>query len=196
MFDKFRVSYTVDGHSKPSISNEFEKSSEQGFNELFSEFGGKSFNGAIYRIMDLASSKKWTSLLVKTYPKYENRINCFGFDWQGCIFATDSAIPEENLPGVRIFEPDTAETLITSTNIFTFHEDLLITDPGAGLKSLFYSDWRSSGGKEPEYYECINFKQFLFLGGKFALDNLECSDMDVHWNIASQVILTIKNSQR
>ena len=63
--------------------------SNNDLNQLFSEFGGFSFEKGIIRIHNFETSIKWTEIVCETFPKYSDRIIVFGFDWVGRQYAKD-----------------------------------------------------------------------------------------------------------
>jgi hypothetical protein len=159
-----------------------------GIGEFLSAFGGMSFRNSIYRIVKPAEEATWKERVAGPYPEFRARVTCFGFDWMGNVFATDSSRLIEGQDGVVMFEPGTGKALNIPSNLETFHEKGLHEFGEAVLAISFYTAWTKAGGAAPNYSQCIGYKKPLFLGGADTVDNLEISDIDVYWHILGQMI--------
>lgn len=164
------------------------QSSELGIAGFLERFGGASFRHGLYRVVRPLEQDAWRERILGPYPEFNARISCFGFDWMGNAFATDSSRLVENQPGVVMFEVGTGKALDIPSNLESFHEVGLKQFGEAVLAVSFYNAWINAGGAEPDYSHCVGYKKPLFLGGKDAVDNLEMSDIDVYWHILGQLI--------
>jgi hypothetical protein len=156
--------------------------------EFLDHFGGRSFRRGLYRVMRPAEGDIWKARILYAYPEFHARISCFGFDWMGNAFATDSNRLVEEQPGVVMFEPGTGKALDIPSNLESFHEVALNKHGEAVLAISFNETWTEAGGAQPDYSHCIGYKKPLFLGGKDTVDNLEMSDIDVYWHLLGQLI--------
>lgn len=190
MYDKFKSTFLLDKPTNRAHSEMLAEKYESHLQELFAMFGGASFSGGLYRIMDSDASTHWSSVVRGAFQDFsdEGRVICFGFDWLGRVFGVDSKRMEDGLPAVVMFEPGTGQALEVPCNVYTFHENELIAYKEEALAASFFSSWMSSGGEKPAVTECIGYKKPLFLGGKDVVENLERSDMEVYWAIAAQLI--------
>jgi hypothetical protein len=159
---------------------------------LFAEFGGYSFNGGLYRVVRARDLSAWASRLCYAFPEFNGRVTCFGYDWLGRAFATDTSRLEGGKPGVVMFEPGTGQALKIPANIETFHNDELINFGEAALAVDFYRRWQIHTHATLAYEQCAGYKKPLFLGGVDDLENLEVSDIDVYWHIFGQLILKVR----
>jgi hypothetical protein len=188
VYERFRERFSVDSSDKAVRVDRSVESGEAHLRELFAQFGGDSFNDGLYRVMDAGASDSWSKLVGQAFPTFSGAVTCFGFDWLGRIFALDARRLVEGLPGVVMLEPGTGQALEIPCNVHNFHESELIEYREEALAASFFQKWISIGGDAPKVAECIGYKKPLFLGGKDTVENLERSDMDVYWTIATQLI--------
>lgn len=91
MYDIFRscflVDYLVNSENMPVFDA---KGDCYGLVELILEFGGCSFDNALYRVMTPSLINEWNKKIEYAFPDFYGRVQCFGFDWLGRIFAVDS----------------------------------------------------------------------------------------------------------
>jgi Domain of unknown function (DUF1851) len=160
--------------------------------ELLICYGGQSFNQGLYRIFSEDDVAGWTKVIVNAFPSFTGRIICFAVDWLGRVFAIDADRLETGHPGVVMFEPGTGEALEIPCNVESFHEAELIQYREEALASTFYEQWRAFGGNAPSSRQCIGYKKPLFLGGADTVSNLEVSDLDVYWTVATQLLQKTK----
>ncbi len=119
------------------------------------------------------------------FSDFEGEIECFAYDWLGRQFA----VYRDDLELILMFEPGTAEILKIPFNIVDFHNKEIIEYQDACLASLFYDDYMAySGIRQIDDDKCVGYKVPLFLGGEDELSNLELIDIEVYWEINSQLI--------
>lgn len=189
MFERFIASY---GSDLP-LSWGAGESSSPTVNEFLKNFGGYSFNNGIYRLFSASASGGWGDLVSRAFPRFSAHIKCFGVDWLGRIFAVDGRRLVGGAPGVVMFEPGTGEALEVPCNIVSFHEEELIDYREEALAESFYLRWMSSGGRVPLIDQCVSYKKPLFLGGADVIENLEICDLDVYWEISTELIRQARN---
>src|SRR5450830_630250 len=188
MYETFRDSFLADYRVVNENMTALDiKGDGYGLAELMSQFGGCSFDKSLYRVMKSDSMNDWSQTVEYAFPNFGGRLQCFGYDWLGRIFALDSGRLEEGHHGVVMFEPGTGKALEIPCNIVTFHDKELIEYREEALAVSFYAQWLAQG-VAPSYEECIGYKIPLFVGGKDVVDNLEISNLDVYWTLAGQLI--------
>lgn len=188
MYDIFRSSFSSDYHMvNENVTNLDVTRDNHGLAELMLEFGGYSFDKGLYRVMTPDSIEHWNQTIEFAFPDFDRRIQCFGYDWLGRIFALDSGRLEEGRAGVVMFEPGTGQALEIPCNIVTFHNEELVDYREEALAVSFRHLWLV-GGVAPGCDECIGYRIPLFLGGKDIADNLEITNLDVYWTLAGQMI--------
>ena len=106
--------------------------------KLFTEFGGGSFNGGLYRVARVSDLDTWAARIGDAFPEFKGRVTCFGYDWLGRVFAVDEKRLEGGKLGVVMFEPGTGQALKIPANIETFHDDELVNFGEAALAVDFY----------------------------------------------------------
>jgi hypothetical protein len=156
-------------------------------NDFLSRFGGQSFNKGIYRVFSPSDISRWNEIVTDMFPVFLNKINVFGYDWLGRVFAVmyDNIQSEEE---ILLFEPGTGEVLEIPCDISTFHNDEIINSSDACLAQSFFSLWLEKNYQLLKMNQCAGYKKMLFLGGEDIVENLEVSDMDVYWTICCQVL--------
>lgn len=187
MFKNFCAYFDISEISSDRAVSNTENSPE-GFIELMNSLGGKSFNKGLYRLHQIDNIMKWNSIIVQAFPEFKGRITCFGFDWLGRQFALDSERIENGQPQILMFEPGTAEVLEVPCDFIQFHEEEIPDYHDACLASEFFQEWMSRNPDSIKDNECIGYKVMLFLGGEDKVENLEKSDLEVYWEICSQLI--------
>ncbi|ROM86464.1 DUF1851 domain-containing protein [Pseudomonas brassicacearum] len=192
MYDIFRSSFSEDYRVVDKGLTALDiKGDAYGVSELMSEFGGCSFDRALYRVMAPSSNSEWNQVVEYAFPNFDGRVQCFGYDWLGRIFALDSGRLEGGHSGVVMFEPGTGEALEIPCNIVTFHNEELMEYREEALAVSFHIQWLAQGAA-PSYEDCIGYRVPLFLGGKDVVENLEVSDLDVYWTLIGQIIRKTK----
>lgn len=163
-----------------------------GFNELLGVYAGKSFGKGLYRLHILDEIEKWNSIITKAYPEYSNRVTCFGYDWLGRQFAVDKERVVDGQSQILMFEPGTSEVLEIPCDFYSFHEEEIVNYNDACLASGFFKEWLNIHPNPLENAECVGYKIPLFLGGEDVVTNLELCNMDVYWEMCSQLIQKTK----
>lgn len=184
MFERFLSSFKVT--SGPSVIASNATASASDWIDIA---GGRAFEGGLYRVHTKADASRADDLVRAAFPEYEGRFACFGRDWLGRQFATDSSRGSESDPEVLLFEPGTGQALQIPVGFSWFHDGELVDSSEAALAPTFFEQWLAVGGAAPSQSECIGYKTPLFLGGRDETENLELSDLDVYWTIMGQLRL-------
>jgi hypothetical protein len=188
MFEAFAAKLTRDRSDRGEGSESAPVPDVLGLSDFFSEFGGSSFEGGLYRVMFPSDLAHWKERVDLAFPDFEQRVVCFAFDWAGRVFALDTERLEDGQAGVILFEPGTGEALRIPANLQTFHDRELLQFGEAALGISFYTEWLGSGGAAPSFDQCVGYRRPLFLGGADEVGNLEVSDLDVYWHMMGQLI--------
>jgi hypothetical protein len=188
LFERFQSAFSADNTAASATGSSTQIPDIPGLKTFFSLFGGQSFNGGMYRVVDPADLPEWQERIHSAFPEFKGRIVCFGYDWLGRVFALDTGRLEGGEPGVILFEPGTGEGLEVPCNLLTFHNIELIEERDASLASGFYEVWASGGGTLPARNQCVGYKVPLFMGGEDSRENVEVSDLDVYWGLMGQLI--------
>jgi len=90
--------------------------------DFIEQYGGRSFNDGLYRVLKSSQIGDWNKLVIRAFPAFIGKITCFGIDWLGRVFAQDSTRLVNFLPAIVMLEPGTAQALEIPCNIQSFHE--------------------------------------------------------------------------
>lgn len=157
-------------------------------NKIVSAVGGCSFDAGVYRVFAAGEVASRTALAAGAFPDFAGRIQCFGMDWLGRQFATDSARGSKTDPELLLLEPGTGEALEIPVVLSRFHDDELVDYADSALAVDFYRDWLAGGGRAPAMDECVGYRTPLFLGGVDETTNLELCDVDLYWTLCAQIL--------
>lgn len=130
----------------------------------------------------------WTHAACEAFPQFKDRIECFAFDWLGRMFALDSKRSVNGEPGVLMLEPGTGQALEIPATFLSFHCEELIEYADAALAKTAYEQWRKENPAPLAHTECAGYKVPLFLGGEDTVSNMERVDMEVYWELCTQLL--------
>jgi hypothetical protein len=150
---------------------------------LFSNFGGLSVDLGAFRIHTYESSKKWSDIIVESFPNHKNNIIAYGFDWMGRQYTID--IHNDQI--VRMFDGSTREEFEMEQTLEGFFKEELVDYGVDTLTSDDFEFWN----KEKialKHNEIVSFKIPLALGGKESPENQEIIDAEVDWEINRQLL--------
>lgn len=197
MFERFCEFFNVEQlknlNDFSELTYEDIQKNTKGFLELFNSFNGESFGDGLYRLHDISKINEWNDIIVQAFPKFSNRISCFGYDWLGRQFALDKERVDHGQSQILMFEPGTGEVLEIPCNFIEFHNEEIPNYHDACLASDFYSNWKSQYRIHLKKEECAGYRVLLFLGGQDDVENLEKNNVEVYWQICSQLIQRMKD---
>jgi hypothetical protein len=159
-----------------------------GAESFIESFSGCTFKNGLYRIHDRHHFDKWTKIVGGAFPTFAGRIQCFGYDWLGRQFALDSKRLENGEPLILMLEPGTGEVLEIPTTFSGFHEEELIECQDAALAKDFFINWYNDNPQGIKHHQCAGYKVPLFLGGLDTVENLQLVDLEVYWEVSSQLL--------
>lgn len=156
-----------------------EKSSFQSEKDFCECLAGKTFLNGMYRLFRKDQIAKWTEIVERSFPAYRSRIDLFGFDWLGQVFARN-----KDTDTVLWFQPGIGEVLDIPCSFTAFHDVEIVESPEDALVSRYFEYWFENNDHYIlKHNECVSYKVPLFLNGNDDIDNLEVSDMEVYWEI-------------
>ncbi|WP_255769136.1 T6SS immunity protein Tdi1 domain-containing protein [Pseudarthrobacter sulfonivorans] len=192
MFETFAKSFTPSSRESAASRNTPDDAVPI-LQNLFETYGGTTFEGGLYRVHDVASSREASEAAAFAFPALKAPLLCFGFDWLGRQFALDFRRGSAEKPGVVLLEPGTGEALEVPVAFSDFHDYALFRYRDSCLFPEALEDWCAGGGPAPEFNQCIGYKTPLFLGGSDDESNLELTDIDVYWSIMGQLIVATRD---
>jgi hypothetical protein len=151
--------------------------------DLFESYGGFEFEYGLYRVHSKSNSRNWIPKIRSAFPAESEGITPFGQDWQGNQFAWRGGTK----PAVLLFQIASGEAFEIADSLEVAHEDEFVDHAQEALNIGLWREWRSNGGGNPSADICVGYRIPLFLGGKDRLDNIEMSNLDVYWEITSQL---------
>ena len=161
------------------------------------ENAGLSFNRSLYRLFTPADITKWNKNVCKLFPDFEHEIICFGFDWLGRIFALDKSRIENKQMQVVLLDPSSAEAFEIPCGFSDFHDIELVNYAEQALAEEFFNEYLQQNNPQPGYNQCISYIMPIFLGGDDCLHNLVCSDMEIYWEVCSEMLASaVRQAQR
>lgn len=165
--------------------NDIVEYSENLYDDFIIQLGGKIFGNGLFNSFSKDNVKKWTEIVSEAYPDFKNIFKIFGYDWLGRCFGID--LRRNTYGNILMFEIGTGDVLEIpcSFEIFLNEEIPLYTD--ACLAQSFFNEWMKCSDKTIVYGRCVGYKIPLFLGGEDSVNNLEDSDMEVYWNVITQI---------
>lgn len=181
--EDFPPDMAFSGYAETSILAEIEPLAS-GFTELLTRCGGGSFRNGLYRLHTPEGICKWTAIILDSFPEYQGRVTCFGYDWLGRHFALDRNHLVDQQAQVLLFDPGFCEVLEIPCSFDKFHRAELPDYSDDALAAPFYERWLSSGGRPPSITECVGYRIPPKLGGIDDISNLELIDMDVYWTLS------------
>lgn len=193
MFENFQSKYEKNNVSEGAKLLPFDLPVKAaGLSEFFENYSGCSFGGGLYRVHSFQDIEKWNEVVGKAFPEFSNRIFCFGCDWLGRQFSLDKGRIESGEPLILMLEPGTGEVLEIPVNFIQFHENELVDYANEALAAEFFQEWLSAGNESPKLDQCVGYKKPLFLNGSDTIENLELTDLEVYWDLSSQLLEKVR----
>ena len=155
--------------------------------EIIEQLGGKTFNDGLYRVFQADEIQAVANVLKDSFMEFSDRLEPFGFDWLGRIFAANKNCLVDDRPQITMIEFGAGEAMQIPCSPIEFHESELIEFADDALSRPFFDQWRSKHLDPIGHKECVAYKVPLFLGGSDTLDNLEVSDRFIYWNLCGQL---------
>ena len=141
-----------------------------------------------YRLHREEDVGRFTELATEAFPDYASRIRCFGSDWLGRQFATDTGRIVDGEPQILLLEPGSGDVYQIPHSFDSFHGEEMLRHPNETVELALLEEWVATCGVMPSYSECIGYKIPMFLGGAHDFANLEPSDFEVYWAICGQLL--------
>lgn len=176
MFNKFLEFFDAANKS-------YSKESEDIYLDFIMNYSKESFGSGLFRVVDFNNLDYFKKLVKNCFNELPDDIRVIGFDWLGRMFVSSSVADEK----IYMCDAGSHEILEIPLGIEKFLNDEVpeYTDELFALN--FYKIYISQVGILPSYSQCIGYRQPLFLGGADDISNIEVIDLDVYWNIMSQI---------
>lgn len=156
------------------------------YKDFLKQYGGKQFGQGLFVVFKEDDLEKWTQIISSTFEKFKGLFKIFGYDWLGRCFAID--LREDRKEKILMFEIGTNDVLEIPCKFREFLEEEIPVYSDACLAEKFFEEWSEFSKVKLQYGRCAGYKIPLFLGGEDEKENLEDSDMEVYWEVITQVI--------
>ncbi|WP_187360743.1 T6SS immunity protein Tdi1 domain-containing protein [Clostridium butyricum] len=156
------------------------------YNNFLEQLGGKQLGNGLFTVFKKNDIERWTRIISDTFIDFNNKFKIFGYDWLGRCFGID--LREETKGNILMFEIGTDDVLEIPCMFEKFLEEEVPLYSDACLSEGFFHEWANYSEIKLKYGRCAGYKIPLFLGGEDIKENLEDSDMEVYWEILTQVI--------
>jgi hypothetical protein len=190
MFTRFFKNTKISNRTVDLKTVQISKKMPDQLRVLIEANGGATFDNGLYRLHTFSSSYYWESVICNYIAQYKDRVLPFGFDWMGRQFALDLYETDR----ILMFDPATAEDFELNESLEMFHNQSLVDEKFDTLADDKFTEILTNLKLEGIGFEqCIGYKKPLFLGGKDSIDNNELVNLEVYWEIQSQIYHQIKN---
>ncbi|WP_436046233.1 T6SS immunity protein Tdi1 domain-containing protein [Variovorax paradoxus] len=193
MFEIFRDAFQRDKREDLTSVGTAPRSGNLEVDQLLEQYGGSSFDQGMYRVISAGAVARWAERATNAFPGFAGRVTPFGADWLGRLFALDSGRRVDGRPAVVMLEPGTGQALEVPCRLVAFHDAELVEYREEALAESFFKQWRLAGGAAPRISQCVGYKRPLFLGGSDTTDNLELVNLEVYWEISTQLLDQTRN---
>ncbi|MBN8732894.1 MAG: hypothetical protein J0L64_20325 [Acidobacteria bacterium] len=155
--------------------------------QLIRQYGGTSYEGGLYWILNGEDARMWTIMVRRCFPAESAGVEAFGRDWQGNVFGYRGGGP-----CVILYQPGTGDVFEVSDSLDRFHNEELTEHAEEALSLSLWNEWRRSS-PAPDRSQCVAYKKPLFfLGGDVTVENLSIANMDVYWEVMCQLLQQIR----
>jgi len=155
------------------------------YQDFISQLGGRQFGNGVFSSFSANNAEEWRQLVFEAFPETKGSFKLFGYNWMGNCFGIDTR-PGKN-EQILLFEIGTGDLLILSPSLSKFLNEEIPQRHTAALASEYFKEWVKHTKSAPSYGNCVGYIVPPFLGGEYAFDNLEISDMEVYWSILGQI---------
>jgi hypothetical protein len=193
MFEQFFASYqitpTCDEVDALPLPNPWSGGPIRGWDELFTQCPGATFNNGIYRLHTPASLRAAHQLITQCTPSLHGKVFCFGYDWLGRRFALDPRRMFDGEPGILLIDLVTRHSYEIDLPFADLHNIEFIEDPNASLEAHVFAEWSYENqlSLPLRRNQLVGYRIPLVLGGQHELANMVVEDMEVSLELDRQI---------
>lgn len=161
------------------------------YKEFAQEYAGATFNNGMYRVLDSESGPAMQEIITSALPpSASHEIVPFASDWLGRIYSIDPNEIKDGEPRVTLSEIEDLTSYVTPLSFLEFHNEGLLHYEEATVNLALHKEWIDSSGSEEikNPYLCAGQIAPNALGGSCNVKNLKIIDMEVHWELTSQIV--------
>lgn len=161
---------------------------------LLEQLGGLSLGNGLMRLLTLDEQAKWENIVrecvvAQCKVPVDFSFSLFASTWNGyCIGVRNKT----DMPEILLFDVETMEINSLDSTLEDYLNERIPSRCNGCLASYAYSEWLETH-PEPKRNECVGLTKPLFLGGKDDFDNMEIIDMEVQWEMTSQIWQAVRD---
>lgn len=157
--------------------------------DLVRKLGGRSFGDGLIRFFTLEEKEKWESIVSDSIPFDAYPYELFSFTWDGACLGVGKS---EEGSVILLFDGADLRCKPIPMTLADFLNVEIPADCDGYLAAASYREWLDNH-PAPGWTECVGHKIPLFLGGKDNFDNMEIIDMEVQWDMTSQIWQAVRD---
>jgi hypothetical protein len=181
MIEKYLKKFSVDLLStNPVITSDMTSVAE--FLETMSNY---SWNGGLYRTLEISQQSEWKKIIGDLFDGYEKRVVPFGYDWLGRMYCLDASRVQGGQPFVLLIDPSPVKVYEIPANITGFYNDVLVDNYDQVLEPELFDTLICKNSLIKNYCFGLNVPEFL--GGEFTAKNLDLIDLRLYWQLITQI---------
>lgn len=155
------------------------------YKDFVNQLGGKQFGNGVFNTFTVNMVERWNGIVTEAYPEFSNMFSVFGYNWMGRCFGVD--LRKNTYGNILLFEIGTNDVLEIPCSFASFLNEEIPLYADACLAKTFFDEWMAVPERKLSFGRCAGYKIPLFLGGEDSIANLEESDMEVYWNMITQI---------
>lgn len=188
--DRFTELYPSDLDFTTADRAEFNKAPRP-WDELFTSY---SFGRGIYRLVRPIQRAKLSQTVRTIFADIPTECDALSYDWLGRVFFAQKDIAVNVQGSVFMCSLATDELLKIPASVESFHNDILVDHSDEAVEfHLFNKYLEFTGISRIEPSACVDFIKPLWLGGRFEVNNLMATDMEVMWEVVGQLLLQVRS---
>lgn len=155
------------------------------YEAVIASLGGRSFGRGAFKVFCASDLSKWDEIAKALFTALEDELKVFGYDWMGRIFGLDMR-EGPDFGTVVLMDASIVRYYSTGRGLLGFLNEEIPCHSEACLEMRAYEEWVASHGTVP-LLECAGYRVPMFLGGNEEVSNMGLLDMEVYWDITTQL---------
>ena len=167
---------------------------DDSIDSLIAQLGGRSFGKGLFTVFDPGEKAKWEGIVLECLVSQcdlseDFSFELFGRNWNGYCYGVETSCDD---PTILAFDVDAVEVNSLDSTLGDFLNKRIPSNCNGCLASGSYEKWLETH-RALSRGECVGLVKPLFLGGKDDFDNMEVIDMEVHWEMTSQIWQAVRD---
>jgi hypothetical protein len=188
-FERYQITPTGDEAAALPLPNPWSGGTIRGWDELFTQCPGVTFNNGIYRLHTPASAQAANHLFDQTFLHLKGSALCFGFDWLGRQFALDLERMIDGEPGVLLIDFVERNAYEIDDTFRDLHNVVFIEKPDSALDANVFAEWAPENPQSLPLSrrQIVGYRVPLTLGGQHEIANMVIEEMEVSLELDRQI---------